>query len=371
MTTAEDGDDEAITEAAKQRLKLAAMTPKARSCAGHPIQYLSGLMSRRLTSFQALALSTTAMTYLLILVGGLVRASGAGLGCPDWPKCFGSWIPPASAAELPSGFDPSQFNATLMWTEYLNRLLGVAVGLLIFATVISAFRNHRRTPAIVWSTLAAFLLVGFQGWLGGVVVEHELAASLVTVHLLVALVIVSLLVYATVYAFLRVGASPSRRVPARGPLLWSLHLLMAITLAQIALGAQVRGAVDDALIHGTPRERALASVGTFDIWHREMALVVVALTFVMFWLTWTRHRGERPLLQSASAIVALVLAQVGFGLWMAYVALTPAAQVAHLTVASLMLGAETVLLLLARWLPANHSEEPPGTIVSNPRRTFV
>ena len=79
----------------------------------------------RYTSFQKLALWTTAVTYFLILVGGLVRASGAGLGCPDWPRCFGSWIPPASAAELPPQFDASQFNRTLMWTEYLNRLLGV------------------------------------------------------------------------------------------------------------------------------------------------------------------------------------------------------------------------------------------------------
>ena len=88
----------------------------------------------RLTSFQRLALWTTATTYFLILVGGLVRASGAGLGCPDWPRCFGSWIPPASAADLPPQFDPALFNPTLMWTEYLNRLLGVTVGFLILAT---------------------------------------------------------------------------------------------------------------------------------------------------------------------------------------------------------------------------------------------
>src|SRR5690242_4292591 len=77
--------------------------------------------SRRSSSFQRLALCTTAITYFLILVGGLVRASGAGLGCPDWPRCFGSWVPPMSAAELPPQFDASLFNPTLMWTEYLNR----------------------------------------------------------------------------------------------------------------------------------------------------------------------------------------------------------------------------------------------------------
>ena len=129
----------------------------------------------KLTSFQRLAIWTTATTYLLILVGGLVRASGAGLGCPDWPRCFGSWIPPASAAALPPQFDPAQFNPTLMWTEYMNRLLGVTVGFLILATAISAWRHHRHRPRILWTTIAAFLLVGYEGWLGGRVVAHELA----------------------------------------------------------------------------------------------------------------------------------------------------------------------------------------------------
>src|SRR6187402_3344492 len=112
----------------------------------------------RFSSFQRLALWTTAVTYLLILVGGLVRASGAGLGCPDWPRCFGGWVPPASAAELPPGFDASQFNAALMWTEYLNRLLGVTVGFFILAATVSAWRHHRHEPKVLWPTVAALLL---------------------------------------------------------------------------------------------------------------------------------------------------------------------------------------------------------------------
>ena len=76
----------------------------------------------------------------------------------------------ASAAALPPQFDVSQFNPTLMWTEYLNRLLGVTVGLLILATTIAAWRRHRHQPRIVWTTTAALVLTGFQGWLGGLVV---------------------------------------------------------------------------------------------------------------------------------------------------------------------------------------------------------
>src|SRR2546427_4372847 len=209
------------------------------------------LQARGLSSFQRLALCTTAITYFLILVGGLVRASGAGVGCPDWPRCFGSWIPPASAAELPPQFDPSRFNPTLMWTEYLNRLLGVTVGFLIFATFISAWRHHRREPRIFWTTVAALLLTGFQGWLGGRVVANELAAWIVTVHLIVALVIVQLLLYATVRTWRR----------AAGPSSPFLIALILVTMIQIGLRTQVRGAIDPAIDTGMARDSALAAAG--------------------------------------------------------------------------------------------------------------
>jgi cytochrome c oxidase assembly protein subunit 15 len=310
-------------------------------------------MARRLSSFQTLALWTTGTTYFLILVGGLVRASGAGLGCPDWPRCFGGWIPPASAADLPAGFEASQFNATLMWTEYLNRLLGVAVGLLIFATLISAWRHHRHTPRIFWPTLAAFLLVGFQGWLGGVVVQQALTAWIVTVHMVVALVIVSLLLYSTVYAFLFSGpASGPPASPAARPLLaWSTLALLALTLVQVILGTQVREGIDHALDAGVDRANALATVGRFDLWHRDAALLIMAVSAWVFWLVWTRHRAEPALVRVTLLLAAFVGLQVLLGASMAYGALTPPAQVAHLSASSLLLGAQTVLLLLARWLP--------------------
>jgi cytochrome c oxidase assembly protein subunit 15 len=305
----------------------------------------------RLSSFQRLALWTTATTYFLIFVGGLVRVSGAGLGCPDWPRCFGSWVPPLSAADLPPQFDASQFNPTLMWTEYVNRLLGVTVGLLIFATAVSAIRRHRRTPRILWSTLTAFVLVGFQGWLGGVVVQAELAPWIVTAHLIVALVIVSLLLYATVYAFFEEGAARRTRGAARRPLAWSVFALILLTLVQVGLGAQVREGIDVALVQGTPREIALSTVGAVDTWHRDGALAVIALSAIVVLLVWTRHEREQTLKRAAFVMFSLVLVQVGLGVAMAYTGLTPPAQVAHLTASSLLLGAQTVLLLLARWLP--------------------
>lgn len=306
-------------------------------------------MFQRLSSFQRLALWTTATTYFLILVGGLVRASGAGLGCPDWPRCFGGWIPPSSAAELPPQFDPSQFNPTLMWTEYLNRLLGVTVGFLILATAVSAWRHHRRDARILWTTIAALLLTGFQGWLGGRVVAHELAAWIVTVHMMVALVIVQMLLYVTVRAF--PPAHPSTPAPSRPSTSAPKHLstfamvLIVVTLIQIAIGTQVRGGVDAALDAGVARHAALATVGTLDFLHRDAAFVTLLGSILLcFWLV--AKRGSGLLIRWSWVVLGLAIVQVAVGVVMAYVSLLPGAQVVHLTLASLLLGAETVLLLL-------------------------
>mgnify|MGYP006289781509 CR=1 FL=1 len=294
----------------------------------------------RLTSFQRLAIWTTATTYFLILVGGLVRASGAGLGCPDWPRCFGSWIPPASAAELPPQFDPSQFNPTLMWTEYLNRLLGVTVGFLIFATAVSAWRHYRDQPRILWPTIGAFLLVGYEGWLGGRVVAHELAPWIVTAHLIVAVVIVQLLLYATFQAMAPQSTSTSDSTIGVGA-----AVLIALTLLQAGVGTQVRGTIDDVINTGVARSAALAAVGRLDGIHRDLAFVtLIGATLLVLWLLSKRS----PLVSWGYVVMGLAVAQVAIGAFMAYGALIPSAQVAHLTIASLLLGAETILWLQSR-----------------------
>jgi heme a synthase len=306
---------------------------------------------RRLDSFQTLALVTTATTYLLILVGGLVRASGAGLGCPDWPRCFGLWIPPTSAAQLPPGFDPALFNAPLAWTEYLNRLLGVLVGFLIFATLAAAWR-HRRAPRVFWPTLAAFLLVGYQGWLGGRVVAHGLEPWIVTAHLVVALVIVSLLLYATVNAFFPAGPPApgrGRRLVGRGA-----YALLALTLVQVAIGTQVRSRIDGAAKRGIAREDLLAATGRADLVHREGSLVVLAGAVAL--LAAVGRRSPRALRRAAVLVAVLTAGQIAGGLVLAYLGLPRSAQVLHLSLASLLLGAETLLALLAYRLP-----EPAGS----------
>ena len=110
----------------------------------------------------------------------MVRVSGAGMGCPDWPKCFDRWIPPTDISQLPDHIDPAKFNIVLAWIEYCNRLFGALVGLTITITLILAYKYYSRVPVIKWSLTVAFILTLIEGWIGAVLVHTILNPVTIT-----------------------------------------------------------------------------------------------------------------------------------------------------------------------------------------------
>jgi cytochrome c oxidase assembly protein subunit 15 len=199
--------------------------------------------------------------------------------------------------------------------------------------------------------VAALLLTGYQGWLGGRVVAHELAPWIVTAHMLVALVIVQLLLWATVESF--VGAQPAAMAasPSLRRFGWAAWAVTALLLVQVGVGTQVRGAVDIALAT-VPRSDVLAAVGAIDTWHRELG-AVMALAVVGLWMwAWLQHGAHAPLRHAASAALAAVVVQIAAGMALAGFALPPPAQVVHLTVSTVLLGTLTALALVAWKWPA-------------------
>lgn len=120
------------------------------------------------------------------MVGGVVRATNSGLGCPDWPRCRGRWIPPAD------------FHA---WVEWSHRLTASAVGVLVLALALTAVVAYRRVPSLLWPSIGAVLLVGAQALLGRETVERESPAPVVMAHLALALAILAVLIYVSVDAF--------------------------------------------------------------------------------------------------------------------------------------------------------------------------
>lgn len=325
----------------------------------------------RLQKFASMALATTIATYTLILVGALVRASGAGLGCPDWPRCFGNWVPPTSVSQLPPGFDPAQFNAVHTWLEYTNRLLGVSIGLLIVGTLVLALMWHRSRPRLLWPSAAATVLVAFQGWLGGQVVRSGLEPWMITTHMVVALVIVTLLLYATFHARLQRAGLPRSADPARRRLRHVVAVVIVLALVQVALGTNVRGSMEHAvdLDPTLPRSEWLSHVGAVDMVHRGFSQVLLIATVAI--AVWTRRRfaDDPGLVRAADASAALVVFQMIVGAVLVYAHVPAAAQVLHLSAASVYLGMLTLLALQSQREPVTRTERTPvGGVTPDPSR---
>lgn len=297
-----------------------------------------------MNTFKKLALSSTLATYFLIFIGGLVRVSGAGLGCPDWPKCFGRWIPPTDVSQLPSDFNPAFFNFTLAWIEYINRLAGVLVGLIIAATAVYALFYLRKHRTLLWGSVAAAILTAFQGWLGSVVVSSELSPMIVTIHMVVALVIVSILIYIWQKAWYKTGEKESGKFP-KG-LLQKIQVLWLAIIVQIIFGTLVRGKIEllTQRFPLLPDQQLLAKAGAINLVHFIFALILIMLT-VYIWREIQQKSATISLLvrQVNFSILLLVFIQVliGFVLWV--FGLPQLAQLFHLWVASIFTGMVLIL----------------------------
>jgi cytochrome c oxidase assembly protein subunit 15 len=305
--------------------------------------------------FRRLAVTTTVLTYLLVSVGAIVRVTGSGMGCPDWPKCFGLFVPPMSVEELPPlgsysyppGWSVESFSPLTTWIEYLNRLLGALVGLAILATLIVAIVDFRRRKDVLLPTIGAFVGVLYAGWLGARVVAHELAPWMVTVHLGSAIAVVSCLVVAVVNAsstsMIEVGAG--QKTASR-----AAFGVGAFALLQGAVGTQVRGLIEDVARNnpGLSRDLWLSKVGLMDLAHKNLSMLVVAACIVLVFVFRNHVREQVAAVRMAIAAALLSLAQLTVGLTLAGAALPKTMQVLHLTLAALMLGALTAAGILAR-----------------------
>lgn len=301
--------------------------------------------------FQRWALATLLATLFLVFVGGFVRAAGAGLGCPDWPKCWGLWLPPVSIEEIdPTVYDVSQFNRVKMWIEYANRLIGVAIGLLVVGTFLLSFTQRRTRPSLIGWSFLAVLLVVFQGWLGGRVVRSGLEGGAITIHLAAALVLLTLLLW-IVYRAAPFLAEARMREAFRGRLVgWTVGLLV-VTAIQILLGARVRELADAA---GLAKAESLepgwiAELGGIFLVHRSFAWALVAAAAGLWWIR--RQAALGGFAGSAVTwIVVLVAVQVGSGIGLQHFGMPPAFQVIHLGGSTIVycLGVFLLLALLRR-----------------------
>ena len=292
-------------------------------------------------SFRRFAFYTTIATYILIFIGGLVRVSGAGLGCPDWPKCFGRWIPPTSISQLPPDIDPSLFNFTLAWIEYFNRLVGVTIGFLIFITAVLAIKHYRKISRIWIPSVAALILVAYQGWQGGQVVASQLQPLLVSAHLVIALIIVGLLIYATQQAYyIENPAADKEAVYPRRSQMW-LTVLWICGILQVILGTQVRSALEilEANFPATPVAQLVTQIGMVNYVHSLLGILIAIATCYAGFILMKQSRNVSVLVrEGARWMIILVLAQATLGVVLMIAGVPAIMQLFHLWIASIYIG---------------------------------
>ncbi len=247
------------------------------------------------------------LTFVVVLAGSIVRMTGSGMGCPDWPKCFGLLIPPTSEEEIRwapeteysegrmvierdtlwtatedhlshegkfnahywkpyTRHSYAKFNAAHTWTEYLNRLSGALSGIPIIILFILAIRSRQRTPIVLASATLGSVL--FVSWLGKLVVDGNLIPFSITIHTVSALAILGFLVMLMQYfEGSKVAISKSQR-------LWLIASLI-IAFLQFVLGTQVREAVDIALESGIARQDFGHSLPQWWMLHRSVVWVII------------------------------------------------------------------------------------------------
>lgn len=342
--------------------------------------------ANRHSGFKKLSFATLIAVYFLIMLGGVVRSTGSGMGCPDWPKCFGQWVPPTDESELPDSYkedyaayrhqknvriakylqffgmsdkadqitkDESilvseDFNVFKTWTEYANRLAGAIIGLMIFAMALGAVSYWREDRPIFYLSFFTLFLVGFQGWIGSIVVSTNLTPWMITIHMIIALVIVLLLIYIN-FRIRKPKMDQSSLHEHKMMLYLTIFCLGALAL-QIVMGTQVRESIDmiaSGLAYGF-RDTWISKVGLEFYVHRSFSIAILALHI---WLLIVLMRSKDQFFKVKKLgkwVVILIFMEILSGVVMAYFSIPPFMQPIHLLLSTVIFGLLFYMSLLIK-----------------------
>ncbi len=323
-------------------------------------------LSNTLRRFRRVSLLTIFSVLFLIWVGGWVRSTGSGMGCPDWPKCFGVWIPPTALEQLPPNYEnhflelrkkknerlvkmlnrfgmtdlaikiqndpdintPESFNVYKTWTEYINRLIGVLVGFFILLTLWASLPLRKTHRAVFWLSLAGFIGVGFEGWLGSIVVSTNLLPALITIHMFVAMLVLVVLIM----AYMRTREQSSNTVIIPKQLSWFGVVVSIIALIQVMLGTQVRETVDVVakILGREARGEWIANLGFNYTLHIRFYWVLLITLLIWLYRLLPYIKQSLSLKYWSIGLLIMLGLEISFGLLMHYFAIPPILQPLHL-----------------------------------------
>jgi len=324
-------------------------------------------------SFKILVKISLILIFTVILAGSVVRMTGSGMGCPDWPKCFGYLIPPTERSQLEwkkthlykkgeiiiknktlrvaknnfvsSGIyeeenwnlytkhDYADFNASHTWIEYINRLLGALSGVVILFMTITSLKFYRINKKIIIISFMVLFGLIFEAWLGKEVVDSNLKPFKVSIHLIVALMIVFGLTLLSYLSDKKIESIKTNSLIKKISI-----LLLLMTLSEIILGIQVREFVDS-----KTNLKSNSSLGIFplefDI-HRSFSLLIVGFNLYLY----RKLKKMKLVIPIYNFILFLIGLEVIIGILMYYFSFPFLSQPLHLLVASILFASQSLLV---------------------------
>ncbi len=329
-------------------------------------------------NFRTLSKIALVLIYLVIIAGSVVRMTGSGMGCPDWPKCFGYYIPPthesqllfkpnhsyekgmmilleseqfmvakkdfisnkvydANNWELYSTHDYAIYNPVHTWTEYINRLIGAFSGLPILILGIWSLWFFNKNKWITVIALLTLFGIGFQAWLGKTVVDSNLAPYKITIHMVMALLIVAFVLY------LIFATKTSFKLQKYHSFFYTLLVIgIVLTLIQIVLGTQVRQFVDEQTkMMGYEKSLWLAQPELDFYVHRSTSILVLVINGCLWFINKKLNLGYKKI----NLVLNCILLEVFSGIMMYYFDFPFLSQPLHLVIASILFGIQMYILL--------------------------
>jgi len=324
-------------------------------------------------SFASFSWITLVFIFLVIIAGSIVRSTGSGMGCPDWPKCFDQIIPPTDISELPvnykeiylekrikklhkftnilaaiglediaekmksdeSLYKEGGFNWKRTWTEYVNRLVGFITGNLVLITFIWVLVWYRQRQALLGLSFLNLLLIGFEGWLGSIVVATNLLPWVLTLHMLFALVIIWIQI-----KVIHISQTKKYSLQIPKSFKYLFYLALFFTLAQILMGVQVRQKIDFLVADNVDRGLWLGNLNLDFYFHRSFSWFMLALNSWLLWKNIVFNIG----ISSLKYVIAIILVEFITGILFSYAEMPAFIQPLHLLMACLLLGIQIYTL---------------------------
>ncbi len=323
------------------------------------------------------------LVYLVIATGGVVRMTGSGMGCPDWPKCFGYYVPPTNIAQLTwisqkifkkgqmiiykdelkisknnftSGLDfdhknwedytkhdYSKFNPLHTWVEFINRLIGVICGISVLILVFYSIQFIKNKPIITILSLLTIIATGFQAWLGKIVVDSNLNPYSITIHMLMALLIISILIF--IYSL----NSNYKKNNVKSMALKNIVLLsLILTIIQIVIGTQVREFIDEQIIMiGEAKKNLwLLVLPSIFLTHRSFSLLILTVNFFIIYISRMINLNSKIIFW----ILGIIAIEIILGIAMYYFHFPFSSQPLHLLLATILFGVQFYFYMSIRYI---------------------